>query len=101
MRDQTEDFIITVPDVGPVEVWVDWVLAADGVPGQPIVARWQGDNLLVTVPGDLDESGSPRPGREVVGIDPKFRSALDANGLLWVVCGPSGVLGRSATLLEH
>lgn len=98
---RTDDFLVLLePQTGAVEVWVDWVPAVDGMPGQPILARMEEENLLVTVPGDPDERGQPRPTREVVGLNPEVRQALTDKGLVWVVCGPSGILGRRAAQLD-
>lgn len=92
----TVKFIVTqvAPD-SALEIWVDWLPAVDGDPKAPRCAHRDGNDLVVA-PREPD--GSTRP-RRVQGLDPELWPEL-THGLIWRVCGPSGVLAEHRIALD-
>lgn len=92
----TYEFVVTQVKDGPgMEIWVDWVPAVDGDPKLPIQARLDGKELIVEPDGpETDE----RQARRVVGLVSDVLAALPG-GLVWRVCGPSGVLAEHHLLV--
>lgn len=89
---RTESFILIQPREGdPMEVWVDWAPAIDDAPGSPIRAVRDGADLLVSVPGSELATAVPR---RLVNLQSEAMDEICAHGGVWVICGPSGMLGR-------
>lgn len=89
---RTESFILIQPREGdPMEVWVDWLPAVDDAPGCAVSATLDGADLLVSVPSSQLDTAVPR---RLVNLEAQARDELREHGGVWVLCGPSGMLGR-------
>lgn len=87
----TTSFLVTQDEATQaIEVWVDWIPAVDGSPLSPVRARLEGSDLIIEAQGDSDPDRRPR---RVRGLDADVLADLH-HGLVWRLCGPSGVLGQ-------
>lgn len=99
----TPDFVVTQEPApgraaGRVEIWVDWVPPVDGGMDHALRARREGNALLVFACQARDD-GQAWPVRRLEGLSPDALRGLGKE-LVWVICGPSGVLSRRIVPLE-
>ena len=85
----TTQFVVTQSE-DRLEIWVDWIPAVDGDPNAPLKARMEGDVLVVEPTGAASEL---RAQRHVQGLQKDVLEDIQA-GFVWLICGPSGILGR-------
>lgn len=93
----TPDFVVTQEPApgsaaGRVEIWVDWMPHVDGNVDQPLQA-WKDGRALVVAACEKREDGQAWLPRRLEGLSAEAWGELREE-LVWVVCGPSGVLSR-------